>query len=137
VALPGMLLVQRLTEGIQAGGRSPGPGARLGRSSRDRVAATGLAGTPAVVPALALSLAIVSFAGQIAGNLLSRQVEARADTFALELTREPAALVALQRSLAIRNVSDPDPPALLHELFGTHPTTVQRIGLGLEWARER
>ena len=64
-------------------------------------------------------------------------MEARADAFALELTGKPAALVALQRSLAVRNVSDPDPPALLHALFGTHPTTVERIGLGLEWARER
>ena len=36
-----------------------------------------------VVPALALSLALVSFGGQIAGSYVSRGVEARADAFAL------------------------------------------------------
>lgn len=137
VALPGMLLVQRLTERIESRGSPARTGPTFARPRRAREALTGVSGTPAVIPALALSLAVVSFAGQIAGNVLSRQVEARADAFALELTGEPAALVALQRSLAVRNVSDPDPPELLHDLFGTHPTTVERIGLGLEWARER
>ena len=63
--------------------------------------------------------------------MLSRQVEARADGFALRLTRDPAAFIALERRLALANVSDPDPPALLHALFGTHPTTVERIGSAL------
>ncbi len=102
-----------------------------------RRAGPAVRGSAAVVPALALSLAVVSFAGQLFGNQLSRQVEARADTFALGLAREPAAFVGLQRSLAIRNISEPDPPALLHDLFGTHPTTVERIGAGLEWSRKR
>ena len=134
VALPGMLVVQLLAERIEATGGSGRAGVTVARAGPPPGALTG---APAAVPALALSLALVTFAGQIAGNVLSRQVEARADAFALQLTREPAALVALQRSLAIQNVSDPDPPALLHDLFGTHPTTVERIGLGLEWARER
>jgi len=134
VALPGMLVVQRLAERIEDRGGSVRTRAMFARSGRRPQS---LPGTPAVVPALALSLALVSFAGQIAGNVLSRQVEARADAFALDLTRKPASLVALQRSLAVPNVSDPDPPAVLHALFGSHPTTVERIGLGLEWARER
>lgn len=125
VALPAMLVVQRLAERI---GRRGAPGGSPGGVLR---------GTPAALPALALSLAVVSFFVQIAGNWLSRRVEARADAFALELTEEPAAFVGLQRSLAVRNVSDPDPPEVLNELFGTHPTTVERIGSGLAWARER
>jgi hypothetical protein len=32
----------------------------------------------------------------------------------------------------VKNVSDPDPPAVLHALFGTHPTTVERIAAGAE-----
>ncbi len=123
VALPSMLLVQRLTERFDRGRAGSG--------------AAHAAGTPAVLPALALSLALVSFAVQIAGNWLSRQVEARADAFALELTDDPAAFVGLQRSLVAENVSEPDPPQLLHDLFGTHPTTVERIGTGLGFARER
>ena len=107
VALPGMLLVQRLTEAI---------GERGGRS--------------AALPALALSLGLVSFGLTCAGNALSRSVEGRADAYALELTQDPAAFIALERSLTLRNLGDPDPPAAFHTLFGTHPTTAERIGFG-------
>jgi STE24 endopeptidase len=129
VALPAMLVVQRLTERIVARRGPRRTGAMFLRSAARRPA---LPGTAAVVPALALSLALVSLPAQIAANWLSRQVEARADTFALDLANDPAAFVGLQRSLAVQNVSDPDPPALLHDLFGTHPTTVERIGAGVE-----
>jgi STE24 endopeptidase len=125
VALPSMLVVQRLTELIDH------------RSRPDRDDAGIARGSPAGLPAVALSLAVVAFAVQIPANWLSRQVEARADAYALGLTQEPAAFIGLQRSLAVRNVSEPDPPALYHGLLGTHPTTAQRIGLGLDWAEER
>ena len=85
---------------------------------------------PIVLPAIALSLAIVSFGLGAASNVLSRQVEARADAFSLRLTDDPAAFVQLERRLALRNISDPDPPPVLHTLFGTHPTTAERIGIG-------
>jgi STE24 endopeptidase len=115
VALPGALLVQVLTE------RMAGP------PERDS--------GPSVLPALALSLALVSFAVGCAGNVLSRRVEASADAYALRLANEPAAFIALERRLALSNVSQPDPPALTQLLFGTHPTTVERIGAGEAWAR--
>ncbi|HEX2161997.1 MAG TPA: M48 family metalloprotease, partial [Thermoleophilaceae bacterium] len=82
-----------------------------------------------------LAVALVSFGFGAASNVLSRQVEARADAFALELTDEPGAFVALERSLARRNLGDPDPPRLLHGLFGTHPTTLERIGYGVAFGR--
>jgi STE24 endopeptidase len=90
---------------------------------------------PAVLPAVALSLALVSFALGSASNALSRQVEASADAFSLRLTRNPAAFIALERELAITNVAQPDPPRLLQLVFGTHPTTQERIGIGEAWAR--
>ena len=80
---------------------------------------------------------LVSFAVGCAGNVLSRQVEASADAFALRVTDEPAAFIGLERRLALSNVSQPDPPALTQLLFGTHPTTVERIGVGEAWARSR
>ena len=92
---------------------------------------------PAVLPAIALSLAIVSFALGSASNVLSRQVEARADAFSLRLTRDPEAFIGLERRLALSNVADPNPPRLYQLLFGTHPTTVQRIGIGEAFARMR
>jgi STE24 endopeptidase len=90
-----------------------------------------------VLPALALSIALASFALGIAGQALSRQVEKRADTFALELTRDPDALIELQRSLALTNISDPDPPAFYQAIFGSHPTTMERIGAAIAYREER
>jgi STE24 endopeptidase len=120
VAPAGTLLAQRLAE-------------RVG--SRGGLTAEGPLPGPAALPALALSLALVAFVLGSASNVLSRQVEARADAFSLRLTEDPAAHIALERRLALVNVSDPDPPELLHALFGTHPTTVERIGIGEAWAR--
>jgi STE24 endopeptidase len=90
---------------------------------------------PEVLPTLALSMGLVSLTLGIASNVLSRQVEARADAFALRLTADSAAHIALEQRLSVTNVGDPDPPALLHLLFGTHPTTIDRIGIGEAWAR--
>jgi STE24 endopeptidase len=69
----------------------------------------------------------------VAGAQLSRAVEARADTFALELTDDPQALIAVQRRLAERNLADPDPPPVWHWLLGSHPSTVERIGAARAW----
>src|SRR3954447_4525669 len=93
-------------------------------------------GTAAGLPALALSVAIVSTLLGSASNALSRRVEARADTYALNLTQDPAAFIGLTRSLAVTNLADPSTPRVFQLAFGTHPTTLQRIGAGLAWARE-
>ena len=121
VAPAGVYLAQRLAEAF---GSREGLGHPAGKPG------------PSALPAIALAVSLVSLALGSASNVVSRQVEARADAFSLELTHNPAALIALQRELALRNVADPDPPALLQAFFGTHPTTVQRIGIGEEWARE-
>ncbi|MEA2418661.1 MAG: endopeptidase, partial [Thermoleophilaceae bacterium] len=53
-----------------------------------------------------------------------------ADSFSLRLTNDPGAFVQFEQRLAVQNVSDPDPPPVWQALFGTHPTTLQRIGIG-------
>ena len=90
-------------------------------------------GTPAALPAIALALALVSLGLGCASNILSREVEASADTFALRLTHDPKDFINFQRRISVQNVGDPDPPAWLHDLFGTHPTTIQRIGAGVAY----
>ena len=85
---------------------------------------------PIVLPAVALSVTLVSLLFGSASNILSRQVEARADAFALRLAGDPAAFEDFEKRITVRNISDPDPPAITQFLFGTHPTTVQRIGIG-------
>jgi STE24 endopeptidase len=118
VAPAGMLVIQRLTERLAPG---EGKGGRPG---------------PAVIPAAALSIAIVSFVLNIPGNALSRQVERSADGHSLDLDHDPAAFISVERKLALQNLGDPDPPDALQLVFGTHPKTVERIGYALSWARE-
>ena len=43
-------------------------------------------------------------------------------------TREPKTQIAFQRRIAVKNVSDPDPPGWVTFLLGTHPPTIERIG---------
>jgi len=92
-------------------------------------------GSPAAVPALFLAIALVSFAANVPANQLSREVEASADAFALRMTDDPQGLEDLQVRLAVRNLSDVDPPGWARALFGTHPTTLERIGSAQAWAR--
>jgi STE24 endopeptidase len=92
--------------------------------------------SPAVLPALALSVALAGFVLSVPGNQLSRRVEASADTFALEETHDPGAFIGLQQRLAATNVADPDPPAVLQFLFGSHPAIVQRIGAAVAYRSE-
>jgi STE24 endopeptidase len=94
-------------------------------------------GTPAILPALALSIMLVTTGIGWISNSLSREVEARADAFALRATNAPDTLIAMQRRLVIRNVSDPEPPAWATAVFGTHPPPMERIGAALTYRVER
>lgn len=89
------------------------------------------AGGPAAVPAVALSLALLTPAITMISNQLSRAVEARADRYSLELTDAPDALIGFQQRIVEKNVSDPEPPEWVHFLLGTHPTAMERIGHAL------
>ena len=99
--------------------------ARLG----ERLAPRDSLGTAAAVPAVVLAVGLVAPAITTISNQLSRGVEQRADQFSLDLTHEPEAFIGFQKRIALTNVSDPDPPALVRFLLGTHPTTIDRIGL--------
>lgn len=92
-------------------------------------------GTAASLPAFALALSLVVFAGTIVSNQLSRAVEARADADALELTGEARAFIGMERRLAVVNLNDPDPPRLYQALFATHPAVVERIGAAVAYER--
>lgn len=84
---------------------------------------------PAVVP---LVLALVAVGGLLVSpvqSTISRHIELRADVDALEVTDDPGAFIAVQEKLSSRSLSDPTPPAWLHWWFGSHPTTLERIGL--------
>ena len=94
----------------------------------ERLAPRGAELGPRAVPAVALSLALVAPAITMVSNQLSRAVERRADAFSLELTHDPETFIDFQQRISVKNVSDPDPPAVARFLLGTHPSTIQRIG---------
>ncbi|KDN82576.1 peptidase M48 [Kitasatospora cheerisanensis KCTC 2395] len=64
---------------------------------------------------------------------MSRRIEARADRHALELTGDAEQFVAMQRRLAVANVSDPNPPRVLELLLATHPSAGRRIAAARRW----
>ncbi|BCJ77895.1 peptidase M48 [Catellatospora sp. IY07-71] len=88
--------------------------------------------------AIGLLLAVATVAGLLAGPaqaFVSRLIEARADQHALELTGDPAGFEDMQQRLSLVNLSDPDPPAWEQALFGSHPTTVERMAAARAYAR--
>ncbi|MCW3100888.1 MAG: Zn-dependent protease with chaperone function [Chthonomonadaceae bacterium] len=64
-------------------------------------------------------------------NAEARYMEHRADAFGLRITGLNTATARLMVGFAERDFSDPDPPALLHFWFGTHPTLKERIHFAL------
>jgi STE24 endopeptidase len=92
-------------------------------------------GSAAALPALVLSLGIVSAAVGSDACGLSRRVERRADAFALTLADAPQPFVSFERRIVAQNLADPDPPRWLVSLMGTHPSTVERIGIASAYAR--
>jgi STE24 endopeptidase len=90
-------------------------------------------GAPSALPCYALGLALAALALGVVGDQLSRRMEASADTFALRLTRDPGALIRVQRRLALAGVANPDPPGIVTALLGTHPPTVERIGAAVAY----
>jgi len=100
-----------------------------------RLAPPGAELGPSAVPAVALSLALVVPGVTMISNQLSRDVERRADAFSLDLTRDPQTFIAFQRRIAVKNVSDPNPPAVARYLLGSHPSTVERIGMAKAFER--
>lgn len=114
VAPFGLLAVAQLTRRLAPAGAEPGP---------------------AILPALALSVLVTTLTIATISNQLSRQVEARADSYALTLTGQPEPFIDFEKRIALRNLSDPDPPDWQTLLIGTHPPTIERIGIAVAYER--
>ncbi len=93
---------------------------------------------PEAVPIAILVLVVLQLAAAPLLNAATRRQEAAADWAALEATNDPAAARGLMRQLAIKSLSDPDPPLWVQGLYGSHPTMMDRIGMAYAWEeRER
>jgi len=87
------------------------------------------------VPLVLALVAVLTTLGGPVQLLMSRRIEARADVHALDLTTDPDAFIAMQRRLAITNLSDLNPPPLVYGLFASHPTAPERIALARDWEK--
>lgn len=87
------------------------------------------AGDAAVVPFVLAALAVGTLLSSPVQAGISRQIETRADVEALVATRDPDAFVQVQRTLALRSIADPIPPAWSQWWWGSHPTVLERVAL--------
>ncbi|MEI4271069.1 M48 family metallopeptidase [Klenkia sp. LSe6-5] len=88
-----------------------------------------------VVPLVLFLVAVATLLSTPVQNGVSRQLEARADQHALDLTGDPGAFTDVMRRLAVANLNQPDPPAAWQWFFGSHPTTAQRVAAAQGWSR--
>jgi STE24 endopeptidase len=98
-------------------------------------ALSGERGTPGSLPAVALAAMLVTSPIGLIGNRLSRAIERRADQFALDLAGAAEAFVSFERSIALQNVADVDPPRWVSRMLATHPPTAERIGAAVAFAQ--
>jgi len=79
------------------------------------------------LPLLLLTAGAVSLVMVPAAHAMSRHYERRADRFALDLTRNPAAFISAMRRLAAQNLAEEHPSKLVEWLFYSHPPIRERV----------
>jgi STE24 endopeptidase len=90
----------------------------------------------AYVPGFPVLLFVVELYFLLASPLLnwwSRQLETRADRFALALTRNPVAFARAMQRIGSQNLVERRPPRWSELLLATHPPLYRRIELAQSW----
>jgi len=90
-------------------------------------------GDPAGLPLLLLAAGAVSLALLPVALALSRRHERRADRFALDLTRNPAAFTSAMRRLGAQNLAEEQPSRVVRWLFYSHPPLAERLEAAARW----
>ncbi|MGI8887761.1 MAG: M48 family metalloprotease, partial [Nocardioidaceae bacterium] len=93
-------------------------------------------GDPAIVPVVLALSVFASILSAPAINAVSRQLEARADLHALNLTSDPRTFIDVQRRLAITNLTHLQPNQVLAFWFSSHPGSLERLGMADAWRDE-
>ena len=100
---------------------------------RQRAGFASAADPRAVAAILALAALIGTLVGPVV-NLVSRRVEAHADLHALELTHDPKTFIDVERRLALTNIASLGGNHTSYVIFGSHPSTPDRIAMARAWA---
>ena len=88
---------------------------------------------PAGLPLVILLVFLGSWVTAPVQNALSRHFERQADQVALELAGKPQAFIAAEQNMARINLSNVAPTPWNVWIFSTHPTTLERIRMAVEW----
>jgi STE24 endopeptidase len=76
---------------------------------------------------------LCSFVFMPLAHAVSRQHERRADRYALEATRQPAAFISAMKRLAQQNLAEENPSLVVQWLFYSHPPIRERIEAARRW----
>lgn len=79
------------------------------------------------LPLLLLAAGAVSLVAVPVAHAMSRAFERRADRYALDLTRNPAAFISAMHRLAAQNLAEENPSRIVQWLFYSHPPVRERI----------
>jgi STE24 endopeptidase len=90
-------------------------------------------GDPRVTPFLLLVGGALELLGMPVLAALSRRLESAADRFSMDLLGDLALFEESHRSLAVKNLSDLDPPRIVYLMAFSHPTAPERIAAAREW----
>jgi STE24 endopeptidase len=93
-------------------------------------------GEPEVVPLVLAVVTVATLLSSPVQNVVSRAIEARADRAALTSTRDYPAFEKVQEQLSTSSLQDPTPPRWSQLWFGSHPTSLERIGIARALERE-
>lgn len=94
-------------------------------------------GDLATLPMLLFTVTLTLFVTLPAQSGYSRWIESEADRFALRAVDHPEAGPGAFRKMAVRNLSDPFPPAIVEWFMYSHPSVGKRIRAAEAYLRER
>lgn len=92
---------------------------------------------PTALPFILLFATLLSLLSSPVASGISRYFERQADWASLVLTHAPHTFLEVERKLALRNLSDIDPPPFLEWAFHSHPSTRHRMEMALEYAARK
>ncbi|PLS18801.1 peptidase M48 [Bacillus sp. M6-12] len=89
------------------------------------------------LPLFLLVAAILSFASAPLSNAVSRYQEARADSYAIEMTKDPESAIGTFQELTRAGLSEVNPPFLVKLFRYSHPPMLERISALEQYEREK
>jgi STE24 endopeptidase len=88
---------------------------------------------PAGIPLLLLAGGAIGLSVKPLLNAVSRSHERRADSYALQMTKNPSAFITAMKRLGQQNLAEDDPSRLVQAFFYSHPPIKERLQAAQHW----